>query len=137
MKALLKRLTVYSALLAIAGLTACATVKPVDERIVVDLAGLKTQVASLYGQFSQEALPAQAIDDVRSKLTIIKSRSDAREGKDSHFSTIIATIQETFEKHVVSRQKGPWSTADIEDYGQSIGNMIQDALDVENKRAPR
>lgn len=115
-------------------MAACVTVKPVDSTIVTSLAQLKTQIPNLYTQFLQDPMPTQAIDDVRTQLTIIKSRSDAREGKDSRFSDAVATIQATFESHVALRQKAVWKQVDVDDYGKSITNMIQIALDVENQR---
>lgn len=117
-------------------MVACATVKPVDSTIVTDLAQLKTQIPNLYAQFLQDPIPTQAIDDVRTQLTIIKSRSDAREGKDSRFSDAVATIQATFESHVALRQKSVWKQVDVDDYSKDITNMIQTALDVENQRPP-
>jgi|GEM_PF-6652226 len=115
-------------------MTACATVKPVDSTIVTSLAQLKTQIPNLYAQFLQDPVPTQAIDDVRTQLTIIKSRSDAREGKTSKFSDAVAAIQDTFELQVAARQKAIWKQVDVDDYGKSIVAMVQAALDLENQR---
>jgi len=121
-------------LAAVLTLGACAAVKPIDSTIVTGLAGLKTQITNLYVGFQQDPVSAADIDAVRNQLTIIKSKSDAREGKDSKFSDAIAVIQETFERHVAARQKAVWAKVDVDDYTKNITEMIQDALDLENKR---